>query len=167
MTLNFTYLRVTAHLCEGWWVAPGPLSEMQPWGPGRRSADWACSGDGVLSATALGKHSVGALCTAEQQCYVQTPEPGKCKCYLPGSSDKPQPGMQIKYQTNKTKNKRWERDCVIVNAKGHFSEKKISALCLINVKAETTSSSQSCFKIQQLCEYDQFLWIQCDMSFIF
>lgn len=90
-------------------MAPGPPSEKQPWGPGRRSADSACSGGGVLSAAALGTRSAGVLCTAGQQCYVQTPERGKCKCCLPGSNDKPQPGIQIK----KKKKKGTKRDFVI------------------------------------------------------
>lgn len=82
------------YLYGGWSEAQGPPSGKQPWGLGHRSADWACSGDGVLSAAAPGTHWAGVLCTAGQQCYVQTQVPGMCMCYPPGSSDRPPPGTQ-------------------------------------------------------------------------
>lgn len=88
------YYKMVFYLYVGWPVAQGRPSGKRPWGPGHRSADWACSGGGALSATAPGTHWAGVLCTAGQRYYVQTLVPGKCTCYPPGSSDRPPPGTQ-------------------------------------------------------------------------
>lgn len=93
-TPNLQHCKIMFYLCEGWLGARGPLSGKQPWGLEHRSADWAYSGDGVLSATAPGMHSAGGLYTAGQRCYVQILELDKCMCCLLGSSDMPQPGTQ-------------------------------------------------------------------------
>lgn len=77
--------------------------------------------------------------------------------------------LERKLKNKQTKQKtKGERETVLLQMqKDILVKKKIPAVRLVNVKAETTLSSQSCFKIQQLCEYDQFLRIQCDMIFIF
>lgn len=100
-TPNIKHYTIVFYLYEGWLVAQGPPSGKQPWGLGHRSADWACSGDGALSATAPGTHWAGVLCTAGQRYYVQTLVPGKCMCYPPGSSDMPPPGTQRKGRKRK------------------------------------------------------------------
>lgn len=82
------------YLYEDWQVARGPLSGKLPLGPGHRSADWACSGGGALSAAAPGMHWVGVLCTAGQRYYAQILVPSKCMYYPPGSNDMPPPGTQ-------------------------------------------------------------------------
>lgn len=82
------------YLYEGWLVAPGPPSGKRPGGPARRSADWACSGGGALSAASPGTRWAGGLCTAGQQYCAQTLVPGTCRCYPPGSSGRPPPGAQ-------------------------------------------------------------------------
>lgn len=72
-------------------VVQAPLVWRQWADLGRRIADWACSVCAALSAAALCTRRAVASDTAVPPRCAQTPEPGRCRRYLPDSSDTPRP----------------------------------------------------------------------------
>lgn len=80
------------HLCKVHPGAPARPSWRRPGGPGRRSADSGCSVGVAPSAAAPCRQRGAASGTAGPPRCAQTPAPGRCRRYLPGSSGTPPPG---------------------------------------------------------------------------